>query len=58
MIRLICLEMDANNAAHVDGAPLKFMHKTFDVELPEFEKWLTAEVNYGSRTFVGIEVKP
>ena len=55
MIRLICSETDAGMAANV-GGPVTVNHKTFDVELPEVEVWLTAKLPYAERRFVGIEI--
>lgn len=55
MIRLILRETDAGAAAH-DCGPVITKHKTFDVNLPDVETWLTAIVSYGHREFVGIEL--
>ena len=55
MIRLICCEVD--NAAMVhDSGPAKTMYRTFDVDLPEFEKWLSEHRSFCQRSFVGLEI--
>jgi hypothetical protein len=59
MIRLICSETDAAQCAHV-GGPVTITHKTFDVDIPELERWLREpKVNqwtYTERRFMGIEL--
>lgn len=54
MIRLICKEM----ASDYDGKTHQLL-KTFDVDLPEVEKWLEVKVGYaqsGSRQIIGAEI--
>jgi hypothetical protein len=56
MIRIVCSIADASMAANV-GGPVQVAMKTFDVDLPELEQWLTKrDHSYQERTFTGIEV--
>lgn len=61
MIRMIFIETDAGPL--MGGAPrADVRHRTFDVELPEIEKWLSEpgedHLLYMTRSFVGIEILP
>ena len=56
-LRIIVTETDWYAAANV-GGPAIVKHKTFDVEAPEVEAFLSAfrESPYGSRFIAGVEV--
>ena len=57
MIRLVCSELDCF-AVNVGGNGHTQM-KTFDVELPEVEAWLSDKSGmYIQRAFVGVEILP
>lgn len=55
MIRILCRNVDLSDAAAGVG-PTEETYKTFDVELPELEKWLRESSNFVRRTAIGIEV--
>ena len=59
MLRLIFATTDAGRAANC-GGPVIVEHKTFDVDLPDVEQWLsepkTQQWSYIDRCFVGLEV--
>ena len=57
MIRIICTEVDGNDAAHV-GGPVHTRYRTFDVSLPELEEWIRARGTneFTSRNVTGIEL--
>ena len=59
MIRIICRVNDCTlMAAGANECP-SVTHKTFDVELPELERWLTtAPTQHVYRDFIGIEIFP
>jgi len=53
MVRLI---IRISSVCPVEGATEEHTYKTFDVELPEVEEFLSEKMYYGSRTLVGAEV--
>lgn len=57
MIRLIIRTDDATTAAHVSG-PVHVTYRTFDVDLPEVERFLAQYANQGliERHLVGAEL--
>jgi hypothetical protein len=56
MVRIICTESDAAMAANV-GGPVTQRMKSFDVDIPELEKWLKDRPStYMERTFTGLEL--
>ena len=56
MIRILCRVAYRGAAAHV-GGPVDLEYKTFDVELPEVEKWLTTNIDsYSTKEAFGIEI--
>jgi hypothetical protein len=59
MLRLVCTEVDGNDAAHV-GGPVHTRYRTFDVELPELEEWLRSRGpnEFTSRSVTGVEMLP
>lgn len=59
MIRVIVRESDYSAAAHVEGMAASVAFRTFDVELPEIEAYLTKPPStWTDRQFVGIEIVP
>lgn len=59
MIRVIVRETDYQAAAHVEGMAASVSFKTFDVDLPELERYLTKlPSTWLERQFVGIELLP
>lgn len=57
MLRIIVQTDDANMAAHV-GGNVHTTHRTFDVELPELEAFLSNTDTYAQRRVIGVEVAP
>ena len=60
MIRIIVFEADGGMAANV-GGPVLTTHRTFDVEIPELESFLSEPrksktMLYTNRGVVGVEV--
>ena len=56
MIRILVRVDDAGMAANVGGS-VETKHKTFDVELPEFEKYLReSSGTYSHANVVGVEL--
>jgi hypothetical protein len=56
MIRIICRVNDVTLQRYGVNECPRIAHKTFDVELPEVERWLTSAPEDVQRDFVGIEV--
>ena len=56
-IRIIVREADVGAAMHV-GGPVRSILKTFDVELPDLERYLRAEgqPDYVHREVMGVEL--
>jgi hypothetical protein len=59
MLRLVIREDDAAMAANV-GGHVQTTYRTFDVDLPHVEAWLTVDprMHYTQRVLVGAEVLP
>ena len=57
MIRIICSNTDYADAANV-GGHVSVTYKTFDVDLPAVEAWINEQVQWSSRSFIGIECLP
>lgn len=58
MLRIITRTVDRQGAAHV-GGPEHTSYRTFDIELPEIEKWLTRPLaTYVDCDVIGVEVIP
>ena len=57
MIRIIVQESCFAMAANV-GGPVQVKCKTFDVDFPELEAFLTSEQKYAERQVLGVEVVP
>lgn len=57
MLRIIVREDYAGMAIHVGGSVLTTF-KTFDIEHPELEALLRAEVPHGHTQVTGVEVLP
>lgn len=55
MIRIVFKEMNYGAACNVEGGVAKVSLKSFDIEVPALQEWLTKEPSYTERTFVGIE---
>ena len=56
MMRLVCESIDAGMAINVGGSVCREM-KTFDVDLPEVEKWLSGRIGtYETRILLGAEI--
>lgn len=57
MLRIIVATTDAERAAHV-GGPVEVSYKSFDIEAPQVEAFLSAgkKNQFWSRTLVGVEV--
>jgi len=64
VIRVIVRTMDGSFGCHIGGpgTPAEFSYKTFDIEAPELERFLSEDVGRNgsgvSRSPVGIEVIP
>ena len=56
MIRIIVRETDSGEACNVPNGQTHLNFKTFDVELPEVEKYLSEKWQYVSRQVIGVEV--
>lgn len=57
MIRIIVQSCDAGMACNVGGSVLT-TYKTFDVDLPEVEKFLAQKEMYVQKQISGFEVLP
>lgn len=60
MLRIICVENEHTAAVHVGGPP-EIRYKTFEVQAPGLETWLSELKGdksrcYNARTIVGVEV--
>ena len=55
MIRVICCEVDSADVAYSCGSA-KTTYRTFDVDLPELENWLSEHRGRCERSFVGLEI--
>lgn len=57
MLRIIICQTDCAAAANV-GGPVEIEYRTFDIEAPEVEAYLRAEVgSYARRQIVGTELR-
>jgi hypothetical protein len=55
MLRIICR---LSGFAPVDDCKMEHTYKTFDVSLPEVEKYLSNKPCYGNVEAIGIELLP
>jgi hypothetical protein len=56
VLRVICVESDCGDAAHVGGQP-KVRHKTFDLPCPPaLSQWLGRYMAYGHRSILATEL--
>lgn len=57
MIRILCVQADHSASANV-GGPVVTTGKTFDINFPEFEKWLAEKQQWIERSVVAVESLP
>jgi hypothetical protein len=56
MLRIIAEESDIGAAANV-GGPVIVRHKTFDVNAPEVERYLSLKQQWATRQIIGVEYR-
>lgn len=56
MLRIIVRNQHFGAVVHMEGAIAETSLKTFDVELPEIEKYLKVAEKWTSREVIGIEI--
>lgn len=56
MLRIIVKICDAGQSANCAGGETETRWKTFDVSIPDLEKYLSTEISYGFTQVAGVEV--
>lgn len=56
MLRIICKQVSIGEAVHVNGGQTYVDFITFDVSIPEVEKYLRETQQWATRTVVGVEI--
>lgn len=57
MIRFICREANAGAACNI-GGPVDVTYKTFHLDCPALEEWLSKQQQYTTRELIGCELTP
>jgi len=56
MLRIIIRSQHLGAAAHIPDAKAETDFRTFDVSLPEIEKYLRPDQKWTSREIIGVEI--